>query len=87
MRGAAWAPASTWRAASMTSPSTAVAVGSPPAPGPANSSSRIEGPATKMALVAPRMDASGWSVGIIAGWTLALTPSGPRSAMASNFTS
>jgi hypothetical protein len=43
----------------MTSPSTAVAVGSPPAPGPAKSSSPTACPEMKMALVAPRIAAKG----------------------------
>ena len=43
-RGATWAPANSSRAASITSPSTAVEVGSPPAPGPENSSCPIDGP-------------------------------------------
>ena len=59
IRGATWASARISRAASMTSPSTAVAVGCPAGTRSRKSNSSMDGPSMKIAFVAPRIDASG----------------------------
>ena len=56
-------------AASTRSPSTALAVGRPPAPRPSSISWPTASPSTKTALNESRTAASGWSWGTMAGWT------------------
>ena len=63
-----WVPITATR-----SPITAVAVSSPPAPGPSRITSRIERPCSITALNAPPTAASGWSPASRQGCTRAIT--------------
>ena len=66
--------------AEITSPSTALAVWMPPAPGPLRVISVIAGDSIVTALKAPFTLASGWSAYRNAGWTCTATPPLMRSA-------
>ena len=66
--------------AETTSPSTALAVWMPPAPGPESVISVIAGDSIVTALNAPLTDASGWSAYRNAGYTCTAIPPSIRSA-------
>ena len=84
-------PTERFTAASTKSPSTALAVGRPPAPRPYSMISPAAPPSTNTALKLPRTEARGWRTGSMAGWTRTASSGSPpekpvRSTTATGFT-
>ena len=86
-------PVERFTAASTRSPSTALAVGRPPAPRPYSMISPAAAPSTNTALKLPRTEARGCRAGSMAGWTRTASsgsgppsPSSVRSTTATGFT-